>query len=346
LSSIKSLLLFFGPIFLPKAIGYYRSQRAASNIPGVSVRPVPTNVSRALLILFVTASVFLIRTLPPFSPENIFNLTSSRLQIPVDVLFTRLNTLRPQGLTPSDNILRTKIISLESRLLFFQYGPDVLTDCPFCSAEDPKSYLYYFLPALLAPHILNLLIIGGVTSGLAIGKEGAVWRRTGTLAAGMAMGLDLWVTATYNHQDNARVTRLEEIDTFFWKMRVYRYLALAIIDGLLGWMMYLSSTNRAFITAPTAAERIAFSTRVLDNVRTKVSAVGIIRNTVSRDEPLREKTRQYWIQEGQLMGAMMEEREVLDSVSSALENRINIGNIERDAEMYASNVLGPIHNGS
>jgi hypothetical protein len=230
--------------------------------------------------------------------------------------------------------------------LFFQFGSDVLTNCPFCSAEDPKSYLYYFLPALLAPHILNLLIIGGVTSGLVIGKEGAVWRTTGTIAAGIAMGLDIWITATYDHQGNARATRLEDIDTFFWKMRVYRYLSLAVIDGLLGWLLYLSSTNRAFITAPMPAERIEHTTRILENIRSKVTAISILQNTIARDGPLREKTRQYWVQEGQLMGPLMEEREVLESVSNALENRIDISTIERDAEIYANTVVGPLQEGA
>jgi hypothetical protein len=229
--------------------------------------------------------------------------------------------------------------------MVFQFGPNVLTNCPFCSAEDPKSYLYYFLPALLAPHILNLLIIGGVTSGLAIGKEGALWRTTGTITAGIAMGLDIWITATYNYQGNARATRLEDIDTFFWKMRVYRYLALAVIDGLLGWVLYLSSTNRAFITPPIPAERIEHSTRILENIRSKLSAMAILRNTISRDEPLREKIKQYWVHEGQLMGSLMEEREVLESVNNALENRIDMGTIERDAEAYANTVVGPLQEG-
>ncbi|KAG9235046.1 hypothetical protein BJ875DRAFT_283544 [Amylocarpus encephaloides] len=340
--TIKSLLLFFGPLLLPKALAYYRSVRAGPSIHGVPIRPIPSAVSRALLILFVAASIFLIRTLPPFSPENIFSLTASRLQIPTDVLFTRLSTLRGTGLTDNDNILRTKISSLESRLLFLQFGPDVVTNCQFCTPEDPKSYLYYFLPALLAPHLINLIVIAAVTSGLFTGKEGGVWRTTATIAAGAAAFLDIWLTSTYDARVNARATRLEELNSFFWKMRIYRFIGLSLLDGLLGWLLYLSSTNRAFITAPSPAERIEISMRLLDVVRSKMSAMSIMRNTVSRDESLRERSNQYWVHEGRVMGELMEQRDVMESVNNALENRINMQNISKDAESYANNVVAPL----
>jgi len=257
---IKSIAIFVGPILLPKAIAYYRSVRTAPLIHGIPIRPVPRNVSRALLILFITALAFFVNTLPFFSPENIFSRTASRLQIPTDVLFTRLLGLRPTGLTPADELLRTKINSLESRLLYFQFGPDVIKDCQFCNAEDPNSYLYYALPGILAPHLFNLCVLALVTSGLFTGKEGGIWRTTATIAA-LAVGLvEVYMVSSYKHQGNARATRLEDIDTFFWKMRIYRGVALSALDGLLGYLLYLSSTNRAFLTPPSAAERVEAST--------------------------------------------------------------------------------------
>jgi hypothetical protein len=338
---IKSLLLFFGPILLPKAISYYRSARAAPSIHGVAIRPIPPLILRALLILFVVAVTFVIRTLPFFSPENIFSLTSSRLQIPVDVLFTRLSAMRQGGLTGSDNVLRTKISSLDSRLLFFQHGPDVIINCQFCSAEDPKSYLYYSIPAILAPHLFNLCVLALVTSGLFTGKDGAIWRTTATIVAGGALVIDLYLVSSYDQAQNSKATRLEDIDTFFWKMRVYRLLGLATINGLLGWVLYLSSTNRAFIKPPTTQERIEASTRILDAVRSKLSAMGILRNTINRDSELRTRNSEYWVREGMVMGELMEEREVVEGVNNALGNRIDINTITRDAEAYALNVLGP-----
>ena len=129
-------------------------------------------------------------------------------------------------------------------------------------------------------------------------------------------------------------------------MRVYRYLGIALLDGLLGWAIYLSSTNRAFITPPAPAERLEFATRIVDNVRSKLQAVSVMRNAILRDDALREKESRYWAHEIQLMGSLMEEREVLDSVNNALESRINMADVERDAEGYSSNVLGPLNPGS
>jgi hypothetical protein len=277
-----------------------------------------------------------------FSPENIFYLTSSRLQIPTDVLFTRLAAMRPTGLTPSDEILRTKISSLESRLLFFQFGPDVIIDCPACKAEDPKSYLYFALPAILAPHLFNLCILALVTSGLFTGKEATGWRTAATIGAAAVALLEIYFTSAYEYQANARATRLEDIDAFFWKMRIYRGIGIAALDGVIGWLLYLSSTNRAFLNPPNTAERVESSIKTLEMVRSKMSAMGIIRNTVQRDGELRSKSDAYWVHEGRVMGELMEERDVIEGVNNALENRVNLQVVTADAEAYAENVVGPL----
>ncbi|PVH84410.1 hypothetical protein DL98DRAFT_484893 [Cadophora sp. DSE1049] len=340
--TIKSLLLFFGPILLPKGIAYYRSIRAAPSIHGISIRPIPPHVVRALTILFVTSAIFLLKTFPLFNPENIFTLTQSRIQTPTDVLFTRLSALRPAGLTATDTLLRNRLNSLDSRLLFFQFGPSVLAECTFCNSDDPNSYLYYSLPSILAPHIFNLVILALVTSGLFIGKEGAIWRTTATVGAACLALLEIYLVASYQPQVNARATRAEDLDFFFWKMRMYRGIGLAALDALLGWMLYLSSTNRAFVTPPTTPERIEISTRILDTARAKLNATGILRNTILRDEELRGRNSAYWIREGQVMGSVMEERAVVEGVNNALENRIDMARISADAEGYVKGIFAPM----
>src|SRR5690242_17224886 len=47
IDSIRSILLFFGPMLLPKAISYYRQFRANSSRPERPIRPIPPAVSRA-----------------------------------------------------------------------------------------------------------------------------------------------------------------------------------------------------------------------------------------------------------------------------------------------------------
>ncbi|KAK1830781.1 hypothetical protein QBC39DRAFT_308412 [Podospora conica] len=332
--TIKSLLIFFGPVLLPKAIAYYRAVRAAPRLHNRPIRPAPPSVSRALILLFVVAVLFLLRTLPPLSPANIFTLTQSRLQIPVDVLFNRLAALRP--LTPPDLALRSRFVNLESRLLYLQFGPDVLASCPFCTSDDPSSYLYYALPDLIAPHLLNLFILTFATAS----ASGAAWRVPASVSAAVVAAADIYLVASYNYQTNARALRLADLDAFFWTARAWRFAALAALDGAVGWALWLSATNRAFAAPPGAAERVEGAVRALAGVKGKVNAAGVVKNTVIRDEELRGRGTAYWGHEVRLMRDVMEDREVLEGVNDALEKRIDIRTIERDAEAYAASVLG------
>lgn len=338
--TIKSLLLFFGPILLPKAIGYYRAFRAGPAAQGLSIKPIPPKVQRALFLLGIATVISLVLTLPPFAPENLFVRTQSRLQIPTDVLFTRLTALRPgNALTDTDGALRAKFVNLESRLLYLQYGPSVLADCPFCNAEDPRSYLYYAVPGLLGPHLLNLFVLSVATSGMPTGSDGTKWRTTAVLASAAAAALDVYLVSSYNHQPNARATRLGDMDMFYWTMRLFRLTGLALLDAGFAALLYLSSTNRAFAAPPAPAERVEATTRLLLAARSRLNALGIVKNTSIRDEELRARMLGYWQHEGRLMREVMEEREVVEGVNDALSNRINMAGITQDAEAYATNIL-------
>ncbi|KAL6852646.1 hypothetical protein ACO1O0_007194 [Amphichorda felina] len=341
--SIRSLVLFFGPILLPKAISRYRSIRSASRRQGIAIQPVPQPVQAALGLLFFLSFIYLVKSLPPFAPENIFLQTDSRLQIPVDVLFNRVSAIRPNNaLTASDYALRAKFVNMESRLLYLQFGPDVLADCPFCNVDEPKSYFYYALPALLWPHLFNLIAIAAVTSPAWTSRHGAQWRTLATIAAGVLGALEIYLVSSYNHQANSRALRLHQLEMFYWSMRNYRLLALAALDALLGWALYLSSTNRAFSNPPTPAERVEMVNRGLVTAKSKLSALAIVRNTALRDEDLRSRSHAYWTHEVRLMSEVMEDREVVEGVNDALSNRISIQHITRDAEAYAQTVLQPL----
>ncbi|GAW25381.1 hypothetical protein SAMD00023353_0502320 [Rosellinia necatrix] len=338
--SIKSFALFLGPILLPKAIGYYQRARAASRAANQPIRPLPASGLRALAILLPVALALLVLALPPFAPENLFALTTSRLQIPTDVLFTRLASLRPRGaLTAADAALRGRFVNLESRLLYLQYGPDVLASCPFCASDEPKTYLYYALPALLAPHLLNLVVLSAATSAALAGREAAVWRRSAAVASVVVAGLDVWAVSTYNHGANARATRLADLEMFFWTARVLRFAALAVLDLGTAALVYVSATNRLFALPPDPAARVEAITRQLLATKSRLNAVGIVKNTNLRDTDLRTRISAYWTHEGRLMHDVMEDREVVEGVNDALSNRININDISRDAENYALNVL-------
>lgn len=284
--------------------------------------------------------MLLLLALPPFAPENIFKLTTSRLQIPTDVLFARLASIRPgEALTPTDAALRAKFVSVESRLLYLQYGPEVVASCPFCSSEDPKTYLYYALPALLAPHLLNLVVLSLATSATVAGPAAARWRSIAATASAVLACGEIWAVSTYNYASNAQATRSADLDAYFWTARTLRCVALGILDAAVAGVIWLSATNRLFATPPTPAARVEAVTRQLLATKSRLSAVGIVKNTNLRDEDLRVRTAAYWTHEGRVMREVMEEREVVEGVNDALAKRINIQDISRDAENYAVNVL-------
>ncbi|KAI6781517.1 uncharacterized protein J7T54_001479 [Emericellopsis cladophorae] len=340
--SIRSLLLLVGPILVPKLLAFYRASKNSRN-RALPIQSIPVNVSVALTLLASLTILYLAKTIPYFAPENVFSKTESRLQIPVDVLFTRIASSRPnETLTAADHVLRSKFINLESRLLYLQFGPDVLSECPFCNSDEPRSYFYYAIPAIIWPHIVNTVAIAAVTSPTLTGRHGAQWRTYATIASGILGAVEVYLVSSYNYQVNSRALRLHQLDMFFWDMRTYRYAALAVLNAGLAYVLFLSSTNRAFGTPPSPAERVETANRALGAARGKLNALGIIRNTTVRDDELRTRVQHYWAHEVRLMGEVMEEREVVEGVNDALSNRIKIEDISRDAETYAQSVLQPL----
>lgn len=250
--------------------------------------------------------------------------------------------MRPGGaLTPQDSVLRAKFVNLESRLLYLQFGPEVLASCPFCGGDDPRTYLYYALPAIVTPHLFNLVILAAVTSPLVGGRSASTWRTYASMAGAALAIADVYLVCTFNHQANARAPRYTDLDCYFWTSRAVRNISLAGLDAVLGWLLYLSSTNRAFAVAPSPTERVEGVGRALATAKSRLNALGIVRNAAIRDEALRGRITGYWDHESTLMQDVMEEREVVEGVNDALQNRINMRAISKDAETYARNVIAP-----
>lgn len=341
LYTLKTLLFTLGPLLVPKLITWYRTQKVKAVTAPAPVQPLPGPVSKSLTILFLSAVIALVSTLPYFAPENIFTLTSSRLQTSNDVLFTRLNLARgASGLTEADSILRPKIASLDARLLYFTYGPDVVTHCPFCISDEPLTYFFYALPSVALPHLLHTVALGLATSSAVCGAYGKRWRSFITIVGvGLAV-VECYLFGSYDWKANARAVRQEQYVHFFWRMRVFRGTAVALADVLAAGLLWLSATNRMFVVPPSPAERMETAMRVLENARGKLSAVGIIRNAVVRAEGLRRKAEAYWRKEGQMMGEVMEEREVVEGVRNALSGRIQVAKVEEEARKYAEGITG------
>lgn len=344
LHRIKSLVFTLGPtlgpILLPRLITWYRTQRAKANAVPQAVQPLPKNVRWAMNILFCSALLAFTSSLPYFAPEDIFMTTSSRLQTPNDVIFTRLALLRgnQNELVGDDAILRSKLASLDARLLYLTYGPDVVTHCPFCNSDQPMSYLYYALPAILLPHLLHAAALGLATSSALSEKYGSRWRN---IAASVGIALacfECYLFGAYDWKANARAYRPEEYVHFYWRVRVWRGLVIVIADLLLASCLYLCSTNRFFVIPVTSAERMETAIRALEMSRGKLNALGVMRNVTARDEALRQRTDVYWKRERQIMGEVMDEREVVEGVKNALSGKIKVTQVEEEARKYAEGI--------
>ncbi|KAI9789688.1 MAG: hypothetical protein M1816_005863 [Peltula sp. TS41687] len=343
-ATLKTLLFTLGPLLLPKLLTLIASIRRSSsthpNAPA-STRPIPLQPKRALNILFVSALLSLLSTLPipPLQPRNIFHQTSSRLQIPTDVLFTRLSSLH--RLTASDQLLKSKLTSLDSRLLYLTHGPDPLIHCAFCTPEHPKTHLYYSLPAILTPHLAHIAALGLATSSLLAGPDAATWRTQATVAGVALAAAEVWARATYDVRANARATRVAELDAFHWRVLVLRGVAFAVVDMVLAGVVWLTATNRAWgwRRPEGAEERLERVVAGLERTGKTLQAVGIVRNAVLRSEGLSAVARNYWVREGRVLREVFEEEdEVRDAQRRVLE-RVHLGPVEWEAGRYVEELV-------
>lgn len=298
-----------------------------------------------MTVLFAAGLLAFLSTLPLFSAENIFRQTQSRLQTPAGVLITRLAALRPT--TANDEKLRQVLDDggLDARLLYARYGPHVLTSCPFVKPGDIDAglaYFFYALSSILTPHTMHLFALGIATSGLLSGREGARWRTVASIAGIILAAAEVWFIANYDDKHNMRSTRLGEIDFVYWKMRVWRGLAIAALDGILGWVIWLQATGRAFLAPPPASERVLDHARILESVLGKTRGLGILRNGICRDGGLRNTVNEYWIKDGEVNADLLEQPEVLEAQRNALR-RIDVTRVGREAEAFVDTVLGSVH---
>lgn len=324
---------------MPKVIQFYKSAKAP---PGTIPIPLPASTSRALTGLFVCACIFLISTIPLFGTTNIFQLTQSRLQAPTPVLFNRLAAIRP--LTAVEDALQAtfKESGLEARLAYLRFGPDVIANCRLTDPRDAGAesvYLFYALPSILAPHIAHLLVLGIATSGLIAGRDASRWRLLASVVGfALAVG-EVVAVATYNQQRNAASSRPSEIDWFFWKIRLYRGLCSATVDGVLGRIIYMSATKQAFIVPKSSPERIEETSSLLENALAKTRGLGIVRNTTFRDTSMRQRVERYWIHQEAVMRAVFEESEVTGALNEALQT-MDVPTIAQQADGFVEGVLG------
>ncbi|RAL16523.1 uncharacterized protein BO97DRAFT_410899 [Aspergillus homomorphus CBS 101889] len=304
-ASIKSFLIFFAPIIIPRVINFYRSFRVsiATRPPP---RPVPYDASRALNLLFFSITFFFLLSLPfnpRAPPQSIFALTRSRINTASDVLFSRLIRLRSENtLTPTDLLLKTKLTSFPARKIYLRFGPDALLSCQFCSLDNPTTYILYYLPFhVLLPHLFHMAILGAATAAPLTGQDASKWRNKFTLAGAALAFLDLYLVFSYDPVQSgpAAVRAGVTIPTAaYYQLGLLRPLAFAVVDGICALLIYLSATRRFFYTPPSQAEQVdqlvSTSLAALGGATSKLHALSVTRNTVVRDKVLKDRDDAYW----------------------------------------------------
>lgn len=333
--SLINLLILVGPYLIPRVLAFYRSIR---DRPPSQIKPVPPRVQRCLNVLFVIAILSLLQTFPYFQPPNIFRQTNSRLGLPTNLIFTRLAALRP--FSPLDEAVKAKFENETDRIryLYAAYGPNVITECPFCQSTQPQSYFYYALPSILLPHLLHIVVLGVITSSFLSGPEGNRWRTQATIAGIALASVELWMRWTYNWESNITKRNLQDIDFFFWRIHLYRNLGFALVDALFGWALYLTSTNRWLVQQPSVPERLTDASQILQTTFQQTAALGPLRNAILRDQSLRDASERYWTREPQIMEEIEREREVVDAKNLALSH-LDFGQVQARAQMWVDGVF-------
>lgn len=323
---------------MPKAIAFYRSIRSR---PASQLKPISPRTSYALWVLFISASIAFLSTFPFFAEENVFRRTSSRLQTPAGVLMTRLAAQRP--LTAQDEQLRAVLDAggLDARLYYARFGNNVVRDCPYAipgELDSDNSYLLYAAPGLIFPHIAHLFALAIATSSWFVGRDGARWRTLATVA-GIVLGIaEFYTITTYDSTHNQRSTRVNEIDFVHWKVQVWRGLAIAAIDGLLGWAMWLQATGRAFVVPASTSDQLAAQSMMLEAALAKIRGLGVLRNGTVRSADMRRRADDYWSKDAEVTRDIFEEPAVLQAQRNALR-RLDVSKLERDADAFLESMF-------
>lgn len=240
-------------------------------------------------------------------------------------------------------------------MLYARYGPQVLLLNPMSVPGDvdaARDAMGLALLGLLELHVLHLVALGVVTSRgvYGYGRSGsgsgaaaaARWWRN--LAVMMGLGLcvvEMYMVVMYDDTANQRSVRVSDVDFLYWKLRVYRGVAMAVVDGLLAVGMWLEATGRVSLmnVVPSSSERVLDLAQRLEGVLVKARGLGVIRNGSVRDASMRRLVDDYWFKENEVMKDVMEQPEVLEAQRNALR-RVDPLAAARDAERFLEYVLG------
>lgn len=186
--------------------------------------------------------------------------------------------------------------------MYLRYGPDALTSCEYCSLDNLKTYLLYYLPFnTLIPHILHMVLVGLVTSAPFAGREAASWRNKFTVAGLALAAIDIYIVSTYDPVLSASAAvraGMVPPSSLYHQTTLLRPLVFAVFDGICALLIYVTATNRFFFTPPSQADQVdqlvSTSLTSLAGASSKLHAVSVTRNAVVRDKVLKDRDDAYW----------------------------------------------------
>jgi len=155
-------------------------------------------------------------------------------------------------------------------------------------------------------------------------------------AASLAF-IEIGLVARNDWRLNTTKRVLADADFFFWRMRSYRHFAFALLDSLLGWGLWLTSTNRWLVQAPALSQQIDFLSTALKGPAVKMALLSRMQAAVVSDEQLLATGMQHWTQEPIQVTELEQEREVVDAKRLAL-SRLNIDKIRHEAQLWVDQV--------
>jgi hypothetical protein len=203
---------------------------------------------------------------------------------------------------------------------------------------NPSTYLIYAIPSILAPHLLHICLLGIITSSFFSGQEGTRWRVHATIAGVFLAVVEIVLVSKNDWKNNSTKRNLEDVDFFHWRLRVYRLLAFALTDGLLGWAIWLTSTNRWLVKPPSISEQLNQATQSLQLLHSQMGILGRMRNAILRDDELRTAGMGYWEREPKIMEEVEQQREVVDAKRLAL-SRMDYDKVQASASLWVDQIF-------
>ncbi|RPA75497.1 hypothetical protein BJ508DRAFT_332020 [Ascobolus immersus RN42] len=336
-TAIQTLLLIFGPQVYTFIRNTYRSTK-----PTGPPRPLPRTTGYLLNFLFLSAILAIISTFTFAQPENIFIKTSSRLMhTQTNVIFNRLALKRP--LTPTDDLLKLKLDSKDARLLYAAFGPDPLLNCAWCSFDNPLSFFQYLLPTLAIPHLIHIFFLGlATTSSFVENPEGGYFRTYATLGGLLLPLIEVYALATFQPFVNYKTQRVHDVTWMYWNVLFYRGIAIAAMDAVLGYAIWLTATRRLDIGIDSdPVKQVQMTMGKLGEMTVKLRQAKELRSTAMKDAELRKVVEEFWEEQRVKVEAKYGSEEAL-ALRAKLEELPQIEEARERSRVFAGKTVEPL----